>query len=85
MDALKLLALRHALPDGLRVRFLLVVPEELTGRLDGNGWFSVAIRLAAEIIPVALMVDEKRRLSEATARQAQGQSRTARPGKDCGE
>jgi hypothetical protein len=84
MDALKLLALRHALPHGRYIRFLLVLPEELTDRLNGDSWFPVAIRLAAEIIPVALLADEQRRLSAATVLQAQGQSRTARPRKDRG-
>jgi hypothetical protein len=85
MDALKLLALRHALPHGRQIRFLLVVPGDLIGRLEGDGWFPVAMRRSAEIIPVALPASEQRRLGEATALQAQGQARTARAGKDRGE
>jgi hypothetical protein len=85
MDALKLLALRHALTHEPYVRFLLVVPEELIGRLKGDGWFPVAIRLAAEVVPVGLLASERMRLSEAIALQAQGQSRVARRGKDRGE
>jgi hypothetical protein len=85
MDALKLLALQHALPHRQHIHFLLVVPEELTGRLKGDGWFPVAIRLAAEVIPMALLAREKTRLGEATALQAQGQARTARRGKDRGK
>lgn len=81
MDALKLLALRNALPDGSHVRCLLVVPEELKARLEGDGWFPVALHLAAEIVPVTLLDEERKRLGDASSLQAQGQSRTRRPWK----
>jgi hypothetical protein len=81
MDALKLLALRQALPHRQHIRFLLVVPEELTRPLKGDVWFPAAMYLAAELIPMALLASEKKRLGEATALQAQGQPRTARRGK----
>jgi hypothetical protein len=84
MDALKLLALRHIL-HGRQIRFLLVVSEKLIGPLESDGWLPVAIRFSAEIIPMALLASEQRRLAEATALQAQGQARTARAGKDRGE
>jgi hypothetical protein len=82
MDALKLLALQHALPDGSQVRFLLVVPEELTGCLVGDGWFPAALRLAAEIVPVALLQGERERLRNACRLQGQGQARTKKAGED---
>lgn len=81
MDALKLLALRNALPDGTDVRCLLIVPEELKVRLQGDGWFPVALHLAAEIVPVTLLDDERKRLLDASSLQGQGQSRTRRRGK----
>jgi hypothetical protein len=82
LDALKLLALRHSLPNVQHIRFILVVPEELKSQLQGDGWFPIAIRLAAEVFPVALLEDERRRLNEATALQAKGQARVRRVGKD---
>lgn len=81
MDALKLLALRDAIPDGKRIRCLLVVPEELVARLKGDSWFPLALRLAAEIIPVALLDDERDRLGEASRLQGLGQARTKRTSK----
>jgi hypothetical protein len=84
MDALKLLALRHALPDKNDVRCLLVVPEELIGRLEGDGWFPAALHLAAEIVPVALSGSERKKLGDATRQQAQGQARTKRARRDRG-
>ena len=50
IDALKLLALKHAIPVTSQVQYLLVVPEELAGAFEGSGWFTVAIRLAAAIV-----------------------------------
>jgi hypothetical protein len=85
MDALKLLAIRRALPHGWNIRFLLVVPEKLTGRLRGKSWFPAALCLAAEMVPVTLLASEEISLGEATALQALGQSRTARPGQDRGK
>ena len=79
MDALKLLALKHAIPLGSRVQYLLVVPEELVGAFDGGGWFPVAIRLAAVIVPVCLLDCEREKLGDAVQRQAQGQSRIRKP------
>lgn len=81
MDALKLLALNHSLPAGSHVRFLLVVPEELVDRLKGGSWFPVALRLAAEIVPMALLDSERQKLGDAAKLQAQGQARTKRVGK----
>ena len=82
MDALKLLALRDALPGGNHVRCFLVVPEELIGRLRGDGWFPSALRLASEVVPVALLEGERKSLSDASMLQAQGQARTKRARKD---
>jgi hypothetical protein len=82
MDALKLLAIQQALPAGNHVRYLLVMPEELMSRLEGGGWFPVALRLAAEIIPVNLMENERRELMDASRRQAEGQARTKKARKD---
>ncbi len=79
MDALKLLALKHAIPVGSRVQYLLVVPEELAGAFEGDGWFPIAIRLAASIVPVHLLDHERRSLGDAAQRQAQGQSRITKP------
>ncbi len=78
MDALKLLALRDAFPDGSRLRCLLVVPREQKIRLEGDGWFPVALHLAAEIVPVPLLGGERKRLKNASRLQAQGQARTKR-------
>ena len=83
-DALKLLALRNSLPDEKQIRCLLVVPEELAGRLEGDGWFPVALHLAAEIVPVALSESERKKLGDATGLQAQGQARTKRARRDRG-
>ncbi len=82
MDALKLLALKHAIPIGSRVQYLLVVPGELEGAFEGSGWFPVAIRLAAVIVPVCLLESERKRLGDAAQRQAEGQSRITKPSKD---
>jgi hypothetical protein len=82
MDAFKLLALRHCLPHGQHFRSILVVPNELTARLEGDGWFPVALRLAAEVIPVALLPDERTKLDDALVLQSRGQSRTRRAWKD---
>ncbi len=81
MDALKLLALRDALEENA-VRCLLVVPEELKGKLAGDGWFPAALHLVAEIVSVDLKEDERKELVAASTRQAQGQARTKRAGKD---
>jgi hypothetical protein len=85
MDALKLTALRHALPEGYPLRCLLVVPKELKGKLKGDGWFPLALGLAAEIVPVALLADELKRLGDASRLQAQGQARANRAGEDGAE
>ena len=82
MDAFKLLALRHALSHGQDFRSILVVPKELAARLEGGGWFPVALRLAAEVIPVALLPNERTKLDDALALQSQGQARTRRAWKD---
>jgi len=82
MDALKLLALKNAIPIGGRVHYLMVVPEELVAGLEGDGWFPVAIRLAAAIVPVCLQESERQKLGDAAQRQAQGQSRITKPTRD---
>lgn len=79
LDALKLVTMRGQTPDPSRLRCLLVVPEELAGRLAGEGWFSVAIQASAELVPVVLSDDERGRLFEATRLQAAGQARSPRP------
>ena len=76
-DALKLIALKHYLPRHSRLRWLLVVPEELYVQLQAGSWFTEALRLV-EVMPVALTDIERRKLSEATDRQAQGQARRAK-------
>ena len=81
MDAIKLLALRDAL-KGYSVQCLLVVPEELKGKLTSDGWFPAALHLVAEIVSVDLQEDERKELVAASTRQAQGQARTKRAGKD---
>lgn len=78
MDALKLLAIKQTLPEGKNVRYILIVPEELTGKLNGDCWFSAALRVSAEIVPVTLLENEKQKLSDATNLQAHGQARTAK-------
>lgn len=82
MDALKLLALKNAISLDSRVQYLLVVPEELVGAFEGGGWFPVAIRLAATIVPVCLLDSEREKLGDAAQRQAQGQSRITKPSRD---
>jgi len=79
MDALKLLALKNAIPLDSPVQYLLVVPKELVGAFGGGGWFPVAIRLAATIVPVRLLDSERESLGNAAQRQAQGQSRVTKP------
>jgi len=81
MDAIKLLALRDAL-KGYSVDCLLVVPEELKSKLTSDGWFPAALHLVAEIVSVDLQEDERKELVAASTRQAQGQARTKRDGKD---
>lgn len=83
-DALKLLALRNALPKGKQIRCLLIMPKELAGRLDGDGWFPAALHLAAEIVPIPLSESELKKLHKATRLQSQGQARTKRTEKDRG-
>ena len=75
-DALKLFAIRHALPAGQHVRSLLLVPDELVARLNGEGWFPLALRTAAEIVSVPLTEAERTLLQDASAQQAEGQART---------
>ena len=75
-DALKLLAIRHALPSGQHVRSLLLVPDKLVARLNGEGWFPLALRTAAEIVSVPLTEAERTLLQDASAQQAEGQART---------
>ena len=82
MDALKLLALRHASPTTSRVQYLLVVPAELEGVFQGGARFPVAIRLAAAIVPVSLLGSERERLGDASQLQAQGQARITKTSKD---
>jgi hypothetical protein len=79
MDALKLLALKNAIPLDSPVQYLLVVPKELVGAFGGGGWFPVAIRLAATIVSVRLLDSERESLGNAAQRQAQGQSRVTKP------
>ena len=75
-DALKLLALKHTFAGNGHVRYLIVVPEELSKRLSKlEGWLPAALSVAAEIVSVALLPGERKRLLEASARQAQGQAR----------
>lgn len=83
MDALKLIAIRDAIRHVPHVRCLLVVPRELADRLKGDGWFPSALRLASDVIPVDLLESEKTVIENACARQAQGQARTKRVGKEC--
>ncbi len=75
-DALKLLAIQHALPAGKQLKCLLLVPEELVPRLSGDGWFPLALRVAAEIVSVPLTESERLQLLAASDQQALGQSRT---------
>lgn len=82
MDALKLLALKNAIQLDSRVQYLLVVPEELVAAFEGGGWLPVAIRLAADIVPVRLLDTEREKLGDASKRQAQGQSRITKPSWD---
>ena len=74
MDVLKLVALVKAVPEPHRAVGLLVVPTELHERLKGEGWFIEALRLV-EIIPIALLDDERTKLKKAASRQADGQAR----------
>lgn len=76
LDALKLVTMRSHAPDPSRLRCLLVVPDQLAGRLVGEGWFSVAVQASAELVSVTLSDDERRRLVEATQLQAAGQARS---------
>ena len=75
MDALKLLALYHHCPAAKRLRCVIIVPEELRKQLERDGWFCVALRMAAEIMPIALSDVERKLLADATERQADGQAR----------
>lgn len=78
MDALKLLGLRHALASIHNARYLLIVPDELAESLRGDGWFPAALSMAAEIVSVALTPEEREKLHQASARQAEGQARARR-------
>jgi len=78
MDALKLLGLRHALSSSQDIRYLLVVPDELAQSLRGDGWFPAAISMAAELVSVTLTPEEREKLRQASAQQAQGQARVKR-------
>lgn len=75
-DALKLMALQHAIPSGKRSRCMLLVPDELVARLEGDGWFPHALRVAAEIVSVPLTDSEREHLLAASDQQALGQART---------
>lgn len=78
MDALKLLGLRHALSSVENARYLLLVPDELVEHLRGDGWFPAALSMAAELVSVTLTSEEREKLQQASARQAQGQARLKR-------
>ena len=81
-DALKLMALQRAMSEGRRMRCLLVVPKALLPALEGEGWLPEALRLAAEMTPVALLAEERQQLVEASRRQAQGQARRSNERKE---
>jgi hypothetical protein len=85
MDVLKKRVIRDILAKENHIKCLLVVPKELKDKLVGDGWFSATLSLTADIVTVELLEDEKRKLATASTRQAQGQARTKRAGKECSE
>jgi len=74
-DALKLLSIRSGLDDPRKLLCLLVVPKEIEDEVRHNGWLSVALQQAAEIVAVELEPHERAELAEAVARQSIGQAR----------
>jgi hypothetical protein len=79
LDALKLLAIQRMLPNDKQIRCLLVVPSELKGQIEGDGWFPAALRLAAEITPIELLECERRKLVDACEQQALGNRKAVGP------
>ena len=75
LDVLKLVTMQRNVSSSCHTRFMLIVPEELAQRLTGKGWIHEALRLV-EIVPVALLDEERAKLDTATMLQAQGQART---------
>ena len=75
MDVLKLLAMQRAVSEQFAIRPILIVPEELSNRLRGRRWIIDALRMV-EIVPIALLDEERVKLNAATELQAQGQARS---------
>ena len=76
MDALKLMVLCRQLAELKRVKCLFVVPQELEKQLKREGWFCAALMIAGDVVPVELLDDERRLLTDTTQRQADGQARS---------
>jgi hypothetical protein len=81
MDALKLLTFRQQCSDARRLRCIIVVPGELREQLERGGWLCTAIRMAANLMPVVLLDDERKLLVDTIRRQADGQARSRKPEK----
>ncbi len=79
MDTLKLITMRKELSER-SVDLLLVVPNELGERLDGNDWLSMVIRRELQVVRMTLTDGQRERLNEAVKRQAEGQARMPKKG-----
>jgi hypothetical protein len=76
MDALKLIALCRQLADAKCLKCLIVVPQELEKQLKREGWFCAALTIAGDLLPVDLLDDERKLLTDTTQRQGDGQARS---------
>lgn len=79
MDAFKLLSIKQIIPLTIKVRCIIVIPEQLADEFKGESWLFEAIRSTAEIVSVRLKVHDIEVLDAATTLQAQGQARTVMP------
>jgi hypothetical protein len=73
MDVLKLVTMQRTISTSCHTRFMLIVPKELAQRLTEKGWMHEVLRLV-EFVPIALLNEERARLSAATKLQAPAQA-----------
>lgn len=80
-DVLKLVSLQRAISNPLRLRCLIIVPEELAVKFKGASWLFEVIRQAVEVVPIPLTEIQHNKLRDAVNRQAEGQARSSRANK----
>jgi hypothetical protein len=77
-DCLKLIAIQQTLAGIVNIRCLMILPDELVDRIQGDGWLVTFIRQSVEVVGMKLLESERRELNDSVERQADGQSRRRR-------